>query len=116
MKSTSTTIRMKKIIIFSLVSLVVIVAGYFIALDFYVNGFEYRSKVDECGTDQLIVGADVPQDPTPRYRLPGEPNYRSPDAQAHYFCTEQEAKDAGYLPKYNEDGSVNEEYLPSKYE
>lgn len=98
------------------ITAVAAVAGYFALVDVYVNGFEYRAKVKECGTNQLIVGADEPQDPTPRYRKPGDPGYFTPDALAHYFCTEEEARDAGYLPLFNEDGSYNEEYLPSKYE
>lgn len=87
------------------------VVGLLILSDLYLNGPEYRSMVKKCGTKDLIVGWKIPKDPTPRYDKPADPNYSAPSPQAHYFCTEQDARNAGYLPHYNEDGTRNWDYL-----
>lgn len=103
--------KKKKIILISVAVVVIAMTiGFFAINDLYVNGPEYREMVNKCGTKQLIVGESIPKDPTPRYRIPNDPNYRAPFPQSHYFCTEQDAKAAGYLPLYNPDGTYNSDY------
>ena len=92
------------------VTIIVGIAAYYVLSDIYVNGSEYRKMVHTCGTKNLTVGEKLPKDPTPRYRTSSDPNYRIPFPNSHYFCTEQDAKDAGYLPLYNPDGTYNQDY------
>ena len=83
-------------------------AVYFV-WDSYSNGSEYRSVVKQCGTESIIYGYSNPKNPTLHYVRPTDPDYSPPFPGAHYFCTEQEAVDAGYVPLYNQDGSYNQD-------
>lgn len=95
---------------FVLVFLLLLVGfAMYLTWDSYLNGGEYRSVVKQCGTERIIYGYSNPKDPTLHYVRPTDPDYSPPFPSAHYFCTEQEAVDAGYVPLYNQDGSYNQD-------
>lgn len=89
--------------------IIVFIAGILIAYAQYINFFEYLEMRQKCGTNELVTGRTYPKDSQPRYKLPTDPNYRAPAAFSHYFCTEQDAIDAGYIPLYDEDGFYNQD-------
>lgn len=65
--------------------------------DSSVRGPEYREKVRQCGTKDIIVTDVVPTTEQKIYRKPGDLDYAAPVAGVHYMCTEQEAIDAGFV-------------------
>lgn len=85
----------------------VLSVGVFFLYDSYVNGGEYRTTVRKCGTNQIIYAYANPKDPRVRYVRPSDPDYSPPFPSAHYFCTEQQAIDAGYTALYDSRGNYN---------
>lgn len=107
-KAKDQTKRKKWVVATAIIATIVLVLP-FILYDFYVNGSEYRKMVKQCGTKELVIGEVFPKDPQPKYTRPADPNYSVPWPNAEYFCTEQDAIDAGYIPLYDEDGMYNQD-------
>lgn len=82
------------IIVAAIVAVVLLVVWLY---DSSIRGPEYREKVSQCGTKDLIVTEIIATTEQKIYRKPGDPDYNIPAAGVHYLCTEQEAIDAGYV-------------------
>lgn len=76
--------------------------------DWYIGGSDWRAAKARCDEAGIVYGYDTPKDPTLKYVRPTDRDYSPPFSGAEYFCNEQEAIDAGYIPLYDEDGMYNQ--------